>query len=70
MLKLAPPNLPDRIWLVVRANGERHFLERDVLGGLAAWAKGSDATVVEYRFTAVVHKPLPKPKKELPKNGR
>ena len=54
---------PKKIWLVF-ANGERHLITREPLEGIAAWAKGSNATVVEYRFAEVVYAPQEKKKKE------
>ena len=61
-----PPGVPARLWLVIRANGERHFLDKEILGGMQAWAKGTDVTVVEYPYGSIVHTPPPKPKKKKP----
>jgi hypothetical protein len=60
MSALFPPNLPTRIWLVTRPSGERDLIHREPLEGMTTWAKGVDATVAEYRLTAVVHTPPPK----------
>jgi len=63
---MSAPHLPGRIWLVIESDGKRHFIDKELLGGIAEWAKGTDATVVEYRFAAVVH--APPPKKKAPKS--
>lgn len=57
----APPGSPPRLWLVIKPSGERHFIEKEPLGGVAEWAKGLDVTILEYQFTAVVHS-----RKEIP----
>jgi len=57
-----PVGLPDRIWVVIRPSGERDFIHREPLEGIAAWAKGVNATIAEYRFTAVTHAAPPKKK--------
>lgn len=59
---VTPSGLPTRIWIVTRPTGERDFLYRKPLEGVAAWAKGLNATVAEYRFAAVVHVPPKKAK--------
>ncbi len=64
MTPAPPPGLSDRVWVVVRPSGERHFVDQEPLEGIAAWAKGVDATITEYRFTAVVHEAPRKPKKK------
>jgi hypothetical protein len=51
----APPGSPRRLWLVIKPSGERHFIEKEPLGGVAEWAKGLDVTILEYQFAAVVH---------------
>lgn len=56
----APPGLPDRIWVVIRPSGERDLIHKEPLEGMAVWAKGVDATIVEYKLSAVVHVPPPK----------
>lgn len=58
----APRGLPDRIWVVIRPNGERAFIYKEPLEGITAWAKGVDATIAEYRFAAITHTPPPKKK--------
>lgn len=63
-MTLVPSGLPDRMWLVIAPNGERHFVVREPPEGIAEWAKGTDARVFEYKFTAVAYTPK---KKELPK---
>jgi hypothetical protein len=55
-----PVGLPDRIWVVIRPSGERDFIHREPLEGIAAWAKGVNATIAEYRFAAVTHAAPPK----------
>lgn len=62
-LPTAPLGLPNKIWFVIWPNGERNFLHREPLEGIAAWAKGVNATIVEYTFKAVVHTPPPAEKK-------
>lgn len=62
----APRGLPDRLWVVIRPNGERHFLTKEPLEGMGAWAKGLDVTIVEYAFSKITHTPPPK-KKASPK---
>lgn len=53
-----PRGFSDQIWVVVfHHNGERHTFLTEPLGGIVAWSKGADATVVEYKFVAVTHTP-------------
>lgn len=60
----APPRgFPGRLWVVVFPDGEKHFLTKEPLEGIAAWVKGVNATVSEYRFNVVTHTPPPKKKK-------
>lgn len=54
--------LPECIWIVVRSNGEKYFVDKEPLGGMTEWAKGVDALVIEYRFGDVIHRPPPKKK--------
>ena len=54
--------LPERLWLVIRSDGQRHFVDKEPIGGMVDWAKGTDVLVVEYNFGAVVHTPPPKKK--------
>ena len=59
----APRGFPDRIWVVFfHGNGERHTFFKEPLEGMAKWAKGLNATVVEYQCSGVAHVPPP-PKK-------
>jgi len=58
-----PPSAPPRVWLVIEPNGNRHFIEKEFLGGIAGWAKGMKVTVIEYDFSAVVHTPPPETRK-------
>jgi len=62
-MKSAPPNLPERVWIVIRPSGERDLLYKEPLEGIAAWAKGLNATVAEYRFSGVAHAAPKKAKK-------
>lgn len=62
MIESLPPGAPSKIWLVLQPSGERHFLHKEPLEGIAAWAKGVNATVTEYEFAGVVHTPPPKRK--------
>jgi hypothetical protein len=57
-----PVGIPDRIWVVIRPSGERDFIHREPLEGIAAWAKGVNATIAEYRFASVTHAAPPKKK--------
>ncbi len=59
-----PPNLPPKIWVILRT-GERHLILKEPIEGITAWAKGTDATVLEYTFVAVIHTPPPKKKESL-----
>lgn len=59
------PKLPEKVWLVIWPNGQRHFVDKELIGGVAAWAKDVDVTVVEYTFGAVIHTPPPKKKEGL-----
>lgn len=61
-LPAAPRGAPDRLWLVVLPSGERHHIDREPEGGIQAWAQGVNATILEYRFSAVVHRQAAKPK--------
>jgi hypothetical protein len=65
-LRILPPGVPDRIWLVIRPTGEHYFLHKVPIEGWAVWAKGFDGTVVEYLFGAVTYA---KPKKAVPPRG-
>lgn len=58
----APHGLADRIYVVIRPGGERHYLEKMTPTELAEWARGLDVTIVEYCYAAIVHTP-PSPKK-------
>jgi len=60
----APNGLPEKIWLVRWPNGTQHFVTKELLGGASEWAKGTNATVVEYNFGAVAYSPPPPPKKD------
>jgi hypothetical protein len=57
----APLSLPQRLWLVIQPNGQQHFVSRESLEGIAEWAKGSDATVIEYGFVVTVYEPPAEP---------
>lgn len=59
----APRGLPARIWVVVRPTGERDYLDKEPLEGIAAWAKGLNATIAVYPFGDVIHMPPPAKKK-------
>jgi hypothetical protein len=63
----APRGLPDRVWLVIWPNGERHVFHKEPLEGMAEWSKGVPATVAEYRFEKVTHVPPPPKKKAASK---
>lgn len=52
-----PSRTPARIWLVIWPGGERSFIHREPIEGIVEWAKGTSASVIEYRFGAIVHKP-------------
>ena len=63
----APRGFSDRIWVAIfHHNGERHTFLHEPIGGIAAWSKGVDVTVVEYKFVAITHTP-PLKKKASPK---
>jgi hypothetical protein len=54
--------------MVTFTNGERTYMTKVPLeGSILEWAKGANATVVEYPFGAVVHTPPPPKKKAAPK---
>ena len=61
-----PPNVPGRLWIVQLATGERHFVDKEPLGGIAAWAAGQrGVTIAEYDFGRVAyHAPAEQPKKK------
>jgi len=65
-LKQRPPNMPARVWIVRQASGEKHFVDQEPLGGIAAWAAGQPGvTVAEYPFGAIVYDAPPEqPKKK------
>ena len=44
-----------RIWIVVGSDGQRFLVEREPLGGMAAWAAGQKVTVIEYTTPAVIY---------------
>jgi hypothetical protein len=49
-----PPSAPPTIWIVVRPNGDRHFVEKEPLEGIHAWARGQNVTVLQYEFSTVL----------------
>lgn len=51
----APRGLPERIWVVTLPGGQRHFIDKPFLDGIAEWAKGMNVTIVEYHFAQIVH---------------
>jgi hypothetical protein len=59
-----PAGLPARIWVVIRPSGETDYLRREPLGGIENWAKGLEATIVEYRFSKITHTAPTKKKKQ------
>lgn len=59
-----PHGLSDRIYVVIRPGGERHYIEKMSPKELAEWAKGLDVTIVAYRYGAIIHTPPP-PKKPV-----
>jgi len=60
-----PVSAPERMWIVLSANAERHIIEKEPLGGIQQWAAGQKGiTIVEYEAKAVVyHAPAVLPKK-------
>lgn len=62
-----PPGIPPKLLLVILPTGERHFVDREMIGGVAKWASGSNVTVVEYLFSAVVYVPSKQPARAEPK---
>jgi hypothetical protein len=54
------PRLPEQVWMVIWPNGQHHFVHKELIGGMEAWAKGVDVTVVEYRFDKVIQTAAPK----------
>lgn len=51
-----PARAAERLWVVLRADGERHFIDQELLGGILEWAQGQKGiTVVEYEFNGVVY---------------
>jgi len=56
-LNTTPRGLPDRIWIVVRQNGERLFVDKPFMDGLNTWAEGTDVTIAEYHFGAIIYTP-------------
>lgn len=48
-----PPGVAPRIWLVIWPDGQRNYIEKEPLGGMPAWAKGVNATILEYTFGGV-----------------
>jgi hypothetical protein len=59
--------LPEKVCLVIRPTGERHYIDK--IDDIAEWAKGLDVTIAEYRLSGVVHTPPPKPPKSLKKSS-
>jgi hypothetical protein len=53
----SPRGLPDRIWIVVRPNGERLFVDKPFMDGLDTWAEGTDVTIAEYHFESITYMP-------------
>jgi hypothetical protein len=53
-----------KVYVVVRSDGERFFVEKEPLEGIQAWAKGQFVTVLEYDFRAVVYEKHPPVKSE------
>jgi hypothetical protein len=56
-VRVLPPGVPPRTWLVIRPTGERYSLYKEPPEGWAVWAKGFDGIVVEYPFGAVTYTP-------------
>lgn len=56
----APRGIPEQIWLVIRPNGERLFVDKPFMDGMENWAKEVDVTIAQYDFGAIVHTPPPK----------
>lgn len=51
-----PERASPRLWVVLRADGDRHFIETELPGGILEWAQGQKGlTVVEYEFKGVVY---------------
>lgn len=51
---------PERkLWVVIGPDGQRHFLDREPLGGIEAWARGQNVVIDEFVFRTRIH---PKPK--------
>lgn len=59
-----PVRAAERLWVVLRADGDRHFIEKELPGGILEWARGQKGiTVLEYEFKGVVYDaPVDKPK--------
>ena len=49
-----PPGVAPRIWLVIWPDGQKNYIEKEPLKGMATWLKGVNATVLEYRFEVVI----------------
>ena len=60
-----PASAPERMWIVLSSNAERHIIEKEPIEGIQQWAAGQKGiTVIEYDFKAVVyHAPAAAPKK-------
>ena len=54
-----PPSAPATIWIVVRSNGERHFVSKEPLEGIHAWARGQNVTVIQYDFATMLYEMKP-----------
>lgn len=52
-----PAPVPDKygkMWVVIRAGGDRHPIDREPDEGIDEWARGQDVTVLEYTLTRVI----------------
>lgn len=44
----------EKVWVVVRSGGDRHYIDREPDEGIEAWAKGQDILVLEYTLTRII----------------
>ena len=49
-----PPGVSPSMWIVKRANGDQHIVEKEPLGGILAWAAGQNVTIIQYNFATVL----------------
>ncbi len=56
-----------KLWAIVGADGVRHYLVKEPLEGIEAWAKGQRVTIDEFHLTRRVYPPQVPTQDKAPK---